>query len=296
MAGNIGKSFGDQRAVGEIGVSLVAMVLAVSLSGSAWGAPTTVFWDDLEAQTVGGNPGTPVAGMPWVISKPVSDGLGVVIDPAGTSGKVLQFGRYYNTAQAPLAAAAQTLTGLNGNATLSFSYHGLAGTGGYVSSFDADVYGPGGTIASGIRITAQPISPASKLHEIYYLSPAGGMVDSGMSVPSDSWQALSLKVDLSGHSALLTVGSNSETVPLYTCPSMICSAQFGSYAMGSGMGALLGSGMIDNVAITTNANGSSSEPLGDASAAPEPTTLSLMIVAGLVGAAACAAKAVWPRR
>ena len=99
--------------------------------------------------------------MPWVISEPALGGVSVVADPWGTNGQVLKFGQYYNTAQAPISPANQTVIGSNGNASLSFDYHGLQGSNGYVSTFDAGVYGPSGSPVSMIRIMAQPISALS---------------------------------------------------------------------------------------------------------------------------------------
>ena len=52
--------------------------------------------------------------MPWVINEPASGGVNVVVDPWGTNGQVLQFGPYYNTAQAPISSADQTLSAAMG--------------------------------------------------------------------------------------------------------------------------------------------------------------------------------------
>ncbi len=281
------RSPGPRRCLGEVAAALGALVLALQLAAPACGAIVTVFSDNFAADSVGSSPGTPVIGMPWVIGEPVSTGVDVRVDPTGTYGNVLEFGLDYDTAQAPVSSASQAVIGSNENALLSFTYHGLAGSGGYVSTFDAAMYGPNGSPVSMIRIMSQPISPTSSLHEIYYLSPTSGLVDSGLSVSSTNWQTLSLAVDLVHQTAQLKVGSTVDTLPLFTCPSTIGSAQFGSYAMGSGV---LGSGMIDNVTISsssaTSANGK----------VPEPMSLVVLTGGIVMGALAWAFRALRRRR
>ena len=109
-------------------------------------------------------------------------------------------------------------------------------------------------------------------------------MDSGLSVPANSWQLLTLSVDLPDQKAELQVGGSMDLLPLFTCPSAIGSAQFGSYAMGSGMGiVVLGSGMIDNVSITTSSGSSFDAGI------PEPTTIAVMTAGGFLAVLAWAA-------
>ena len=260
-----------------LGGGLMAVLLVVCAGPPVRGGVITVFSDNFQAQTLGASPGSPVVGMPWQVTAPVATGAIVAADPWTTGNRMLQFGLDYNTATAPLTAAGQTAVASNGNATLNFAFHGSISNG-WVSSFDAGLYAPDGSIAALIRIQPQTTGGTANIHSIYYLSPTSGLTNSGLTIAGDSWQNVSLAANLAGNSAQLTVGSNTESLPLYTCPSMLASAEFASYAMGSG--GILGSGAIENVTITSQGIA----PFGDQ--APEPGTIVLLLVGVCLGGVA----------
>ncbi|MGD0899502.1 MAG: hypothetical protein ABR915_16845 [Thermoguttaceae bacterium] len=260
----------------------MAVLLSLGLGAEARSGPTALFWDDFEAESVGSIPGTPAIGLPWQVSEAVSNGVGVVADPFGSSGKVLQLGLDYNTVVAPLTTTDQSLIAANGNVTLSFQYHGEASAN-CVSMLDAAGYGPSGSPAFLVRVMPQPVMPTSPLHEVYYLNPTSGLTDSGLAVSSSSWQSLTLQVDLTKRNLQLSVNGATENLPLFTCPNEIVSANFSSYAMGGG--AVLGSGLLDNVLMTTDASALTT-PSGQT---PEPATFSLILAAGLF----CVSMGAW---
>jgi hypothetical protein len=254
--------------------------LVACASSIVRGATITVFSDNFQTDSVGASPGTPSIGLPWQVTQPVANGAIIMADPWTTGNHMLQFGPDYDTALAPLTAAGQAAVAINGNATLNFSFHGSISSG-WVSSFDAGIYAPNGSIATLIRIEPQTTGGTANIHSIYYLSPSSGLIDSGLTIAGDSWQNVSLTANVAGDSAQLTVGSNTETLPLYTCPSMLADAEFTSYAMGGG-GSILGSGAIENVTVTSQGIAAYDE-----STAPEPGTMVLLI------AGACTGGLVW---
>lgn len=276
---------------------VLAAALFAALAGVAQARLTTIYYDDFEAQTIGGLPGTPPVGLPWQTTAATTGTLGVVADPTRASTKVLQLGQYYNIATAPFSAAGETTIAGNQNMALNFMFCGAPDTNGYTPMFTAEADGSGGQPALLIRVMPQPNAGtgSGNFHEVYYLSPSGGLLDSGLSMPGGSWQNFSISANLAAHDFSLSIGSSSTTLPMYAVPSTIYDAQFSSYVLASGLPPIgksftLGSGLLDNVSVTSQSAPSFVTNI------PEPATFWLMVSGGLLYALAWVIAAAWNRK
>ncbi len=207
-------SFHARRAPSPLlGGGILAVLFVTCASPPARGGVITVFSDNFQADTPGANPGAPIIGLPWQVTEPVSNGAIVLADPWTAGNQMLQFGPDYDTATAPLTTAAQVAVGSNGNATLNFAFHGSSLSNAWVSSFDAGLYAPDGSIATLIRIEPQTTGGTANIHSIYYLSPSSGLVNSGLTIAGDSWQNVSLTANLAGNSASSRSGATQKACP-----------------------------------------------------------------------------------
>ena len=247
----------------------------------------TIYSDNFAADPLGNVPVTPVIGEPWVTSTTSPGGIQVVADPYfSTNG--LQLGSYRSTVVMPFSTADQASMATNENFTLSFQYHGIASNG-FTPYLDIS----GNDTATGdpaflFRIMSQPTTPSSGLHEIYYLSPTTGLTDTGLAVPANSLQLLTVSANFANDTSQISVGANTATEPLYMCPSMIQEASLSSYLIGSGGPSYSD---IDQVTATTDSSAAGTQPSGQTQT-PEPGTLILL----LAGAAGPAAWWLWRRR
>ena len=242
----------------------------------------TIYSDNFAADPLGSVPVTPQVGQPWQTLATTPGGIQVVSDPLfATNG--LELGPYRSTITMPFVAADQSTMAANGNLTLSFQYDGISSQG-FTPFLDIS----GNNTTSGLpaflyRIMAQPTAPGSGLHEIYYLNSTSGLTDTGLAVPSDSLQSLTISADFGTGTSQLSVGSSSATLPLYTCPSMIQDASLSSYMIGSGGASATN---LDDIAATTGDADSAqvAHPSGQFPA-PEPAAV-LLLLAAMAGPAA----------
>jgi len=249
----------------------------------------TIYYDNFAGDPLGSVPVTPSIGGNWLTSSASPGAIQVVTDPYfSTNG--LQLGAYSSTVVMPFSTANQTLMAANGNVTFSFQYHGIA-SGGFTPYLDISGDTTTGNPAFLFRIMSQPTTPGSGLHEIYYLSPTSGLTDSGLAVAANSLQLLTVSADFATQTSQLSVGANSATLPLYTCPSMIEDARLSNYVIGSGG---ISYTDIDQVTATTDSSGAGGQdqPAGSPSPTPEPGVLILLLAA----AAGPAAWWLWRRR
>jgi hypothetical protein len=246
-------------------VAMLSVVLAACFGSPARAGLTIITSDTFQEDAVGSLPSVPVVGLPWQLSQSVSGGLSIVSDPL-LGGNALGFGLYQNTAAMPISPAMQALINTNENLKLTFQYDSIAYNG-YTPLFDIEAVGNNGLPAYLFRIMPQSL-PGTNQHEIYYLNPTAGLLDTGLSVASGGTQTLTISVGFLAQSSTLTVGSSSMTLPLFSCPSEIVEAQMSSTMMGSGLPSLtLGSGYpvdVNNVTLSTHA--------------PEPAVLTLLAV------------------
>jgi hypothetical protein len=255
----------------------LAMIVAAALlwiaSPCALADVTTIFSDNFAADPVGSVPSTPVIGQPWQTSATTPSGIQVAADPY-FSPNCLQLGPYRSTVVMPFSAADQAVMAGNANFTLSFQYHGVSSSG--FTPF-LDISGDDTTTGSPAflyRIMSQATAPGSGLHEVYYLNKTSGLTDSGLAVPADSLQVLTIAADFAAQTSQLSVGANSATLPLYTCPSMIEDARLSSYMIGSGGLSFSNIGQI----TATTSSPASADPAGQTQA-PEPSELILLLAA-----------------
>jgi len=254
-------------------ILLKAAALIVAIGTIACAAPVTIFWDDFEDDTTGGNPNAPPIGEPWQISEVAQDGINVGVDRSDPLGNVLRFGRYRNIAVAPFSAIDVQRLQTFQNATVSFDYYGLS-TGDFGHFFDVGGFdGISDNPAFLIRI-----DPRKDLgqHDLYYLAPGGGLVDSGLDVGANADQAITVALDFATENYVIDVEGNSTApLPLLLCPSDMHGVQFSNY------GVAMASGSIDNVMVTV----AEPEGLGAWVAEnPEPSTIALLAMAALYGA------------
>ena len=233
----------------RLGLAVRAVVLLFLGSRLALAGVTTIYSDNFAADPLGSVPVTPVVGQPWQTSATSPGGIKIVLDPY-FSGNGLQLGPYRSTVVMPFSTAAQTVMAGNQNFTLSFQYHDVSS-----NSFTPylDISGDDTTTGDPaflFRIMSRPTTPASGLHEIYYLNKTTGLTDSGLAVPANSLQILTVAADFAGQTSQLSVGANTATLPLYMCPSMIQDVTLSSYMIGSG-----GPSYTDIGQITATTNG-----------------------------------------
>jgi hypothetical protein len=246
---------------------------------------TTIFSDNFAADPVGSVPSTPLIGLPWQTSATTPGGIQVTADPYFATN-CLQLGPYRSTVVMPFSTDNQAVMAGNANFTLSFQYHGVSSSG--FTPF-LDISGDDTTTGNPaflFRIMSQPTAPGSGLHEVYYLNKTSGLTDSGLAVPADSLQVLTIAADFADQTSQLSVGANSATLPLYTCPSMIEDARLSSYMIGSGGLSFSNIGQI----TATTSSPASADPAAQTQA-PEPSELVL-----LLAAAATTAWWLWRRR
>ena len=105
----------------------------------------------------------------------------------------------------PVSATMQSLVNTNENLNLTLQYKSIAYNG-YTPMFDIAAVGNSGLPAYFFRIMPQA-NPGSNLHEIYYLDPTSGLLDSGLSVASGGVETLTIAADFANGTSTLTVGS-----------------------------------------------------------------------------------------
>ena len=256
--------------IGAIVTSLKAALVIGALGGTAEAGPVTIFWDDFESYALGSNPNSPPIGEPWQVSEVVPDGIDVALDMADPNNNVLWFGPYRNTAVAPFSAVDRQRIALAQNLTVSFDYYGIS-SGGYSNYFDVGGYdGLSGDPAFLIRIAPQENAAGSGLHNVQYLDPAGGLVDSGVDVATDHTQSVTIAADFASETYELDVEGSSATLPMFRCPSDTHDVRFANY------GVAMGSGSLDNLSVTVM------EPEAGADAqVPELSPIWLLVAGGL---------------
>lgn len=244
-------------------------VLVATLATIAYGGQITIFWDDFENHVPGSNPGDPPIGEPWQIAEADPDGIDVRPDGLDPPSHVLYFGRYRNTALAPFSALDRQRIALERNATIRFDYFGFTGRPRYSQYFDVGAYDPvSGVPAFVIRISPQENPGSGRLHDVHYLDPAGGLVDTDLDVVADSIQPITITADLANETFHLGVEGGSASLPLFSCPSELAGVEFANY------GVAMGSGTIDNLSVTVT-------QFEEGPGVPEVATL-WMAVAGLL--------------
>ena len=265
--------------------AIAAAILVGLLPQWAPAGIMTIYSDNFSADTLGSVPVIPQVGQPWQTSATTPGGIQVVSDPLfATNG--LELGSYRSTIVMPFAAADQATMAANGNLTLSFQYDGISSQG-FTPFLDiSGINTSTGMPAFLYRIMSQQTAPGSGLHEIYYLSPSSGLTDTGLAIASDSLQTLSISANFAGQTSQLSVGSNTATLPLYTCPSMIQEASLSSYMIGSGG---VSATNLDDIAATTSDADPASPALttqpSNQLPTPEPAAL-VLLLAALAGPAA----------
>ncbi len=254
-------------------ILLKAAGLMVAIGTLACAGPTTIFWDDFEDDVTGGNPNAPPIGEPWQISEVAKDGINVGVDMSDPLDNVLWFGRNRNMAVAPFSAIDVQRLQTFQNATVSFDYYGFF-SGEYGHFFDVGGFdGISDNPAFLIRI--DPRKDAGH-HDLYYLDPGGGLVDSGLDVGANAGQTITIALDFAAENYVLDVEGNfTAPLPLLPCPSDMHGVQFSNY------GVAMASGSIDNMMVTVE----EPEGLGAWVAEnPEPSTIALLAMAALYGA------------
>lgn len=247
-----------------ITLSKVAL-LTVLLGAIANGAQIPIFMDDFDAYPVGSNPDVPPVGEPWQITEPDPEGIAV------DQSQRLLFGVYRNTAVAPFSAAGRQLIRQRRNATVTFDYLGYAGLPGKSHYFDFGGYDPAsGDPAFFLRVFPQENVGSAGLHDVLYLDPAGGLVDSGIDVNVNNTdpQSVSIFADFDAATYQLDVGGASATLPMFICPDEIVGVEFANYAVAAG------SGSIDNLSVSVDDG-------ADGASVPEMATI-WMALAGLL--------------
>ena len=248
-------------------ISLKAAALIVAFGTLAYAGQVTIFLDDFEDDVTGGNPNPPPIGEPWHISEVVGSGINVEAGVSDPLNNVLRFGPYRNMAVAPFSPIdVQRLRTLQ-NATVSFDYYGLSSSE-YGHFFDIGGFdGISDNPAFMIRIDPQKILG---FHDLYYLDPGGGLVDSGLDVAANTIQSISISIDFAADNYQLDVEGNSTALlPLLACPSDIHGIQFSNY------GVAMGSGSIDNLSVTLTA------PENPEVLNPEPAAIVLLAIGAL---------------
>ncbi|MBN2473446.1 MAG: hypothetical protein JXB62_02470 [Pirellulales bacterium] len=253
-------------------------VLIVVFSALTYGAQIPIYLDDFENCAPGTNPTLPAVGEPWQISEPDPGGIGVLMDPLTANNLTMGFFHYRNIAVAPFSAENRQRLALAGNATIRFDYTGFTSYG-YSHYFDVGAYDPvSGDPAFLVRFAPQASPFLPGMHDVHYLDPMAGLVDTGLDVTVNAVQPISILADFTAGTYQLDVAGVSTTaLPMFVCPNEIAGVEFANY------GVAMGSGAIDNLSITVT------EPDGDAgpgTQVPEIATLLLLIVGA--GTLACA--------
>jgi len=251
-------------------VSLKGAWLLIALGTLAYGGPITIFFDDFQDDTVGGDPNAPPTGEPWQIFEPSQDGISVVASTSEPSDHVLLFGTMRNIAVAPFSAAdVQSIQTLQ-NLTVSFDYEGRPSDN-FGNYFDIGGYdGVGDNPGFLVRI-----DPRNNLgfHGLSYLDPEGGLVDSGLELSADSIQAVSISIDLAAENYMLEVDGNAAgPLPMLACPNDLHGIQFSNY------GIAMASGSIDNLTATVIEPEPGAETV---TANPEPATIAMLAIGAL---------------
>jgi len=249
----------------------VVAALIVSLGALTY-AEVTIFEDDFEHYTSGDNPGVPIVGEPWQIEEVEADGIQATSVPFNSSELAMRFGRYRNVALAPFSTEHQDLIALTKSVTIDFDYTGYR-DGPYSQYFDIASYDPAsGAPAFVVRFSPKESETSSRLHDVLYLDPVGGLLDSGLDIVAspEIVQPITILVDLTAETYDLDVAGNSTTLPMFVCPNEIAGVEFANYRVASGSGA------IDNLAVTVP--DPAGEELEAASHVPEAATILLLLI------------------
>ncbi len=248
---------------------LVSIVIFGTL---AHGELVTIFLDDFEAYDLGTDPSVPPVGEPWQITQ--TDDEDLLVQDWGASS-VLAFGLHRSTALAPFSAVDRQRVAGAQNVALSFDFFGQTGFGGRLPYFDIGLLdAQSGDPALMIRIKPEPSLTEAGMYDVFFLDPTEGLIDSGLNIEGDIFQSITITADLADEAFVLDIGGNSQTLPMFFCPEDIVGVEFAVYGMATG------SGMIDNLSVTTD------DGKGNESGVPELSTGWLLLVAGFTFASA----------
>jgi len=243
----------------------VALIVA-GLAAIGYGGQVTIFSDNFEGYSTGSNPGTPTVGLPWQVSEIAPEGIGIDDDPSG-QGNALWLNSYRNEVVAPFSAGDQLLISQEKNLGVSFTYWG-AGMNGYSHYFDVSSLDPAsGDPAFFIRFSPQENAGFAGLHDVQYLDPVQGLIDSGLDIATETAQSVSITADFNDETYLLDIGGSSKTLPMFVCPSSVQDVRFANY------GVAMGSGSLDDVHVSVG-----EEVQASASVAPIPEPSSLLLL------------------
>lgn len=249
----------------------IALFVA-GLAAITYGGQITVFSDNFDGYPIGSNPGTPAVGLPWQISEAAPEGISVVSEPAGMGG-ALRFDRYRNQAVVPFSLASQSLISEEKNLSISFDYWGSS-TGGYSHYFDISALDPiSGDPAFFVRFSPQENVALPGLHDVQYLDPVAGLIDSGLYISADTPQSISITADFITETYLLDIAGSSATLPMFVCPSEVHDVRFANY------GVALGSGVLDNLNMSVN---EAAELPSEITPIPEPSSLMFLVTGALL--------------
>ncbi len=246
-------------------VYLTALVLLIMCGTFVHGELLTVFRDDFEAYDAGADPEVPPVGEPWQIVEVADNGVFVGNNVWEPDNQSLNFGLSPSSALAPFSASHSQQISDWRYLSIGFDYFGKTPPDATdLSFFDVSLM-EGGTGERSLlfRIDAWEYPAGSDIHDIYYIGPAGGLLDSGLDVVADTLQRITVTADLPNETFELDVNGNSQTLPMFFCPEDIVGVEFAT------VGVSAGSGVIDNVEITTTN-------------IPEPPTIWPFLVAGVI--------------
>ncbi len=248
-----------------------AVLLVIVLGAIAYGGQITVFQDDFEGQPLGSDPDLPPVGEPWQVSEFDPWGVSIAPDRLAPSNSVLFFRDYRNIVLAPFAPEDRERITLSQNFAVSFDYTGFPPAG-YGHFFDVSAPASAGSDpAFLIRFASQPNADSPWLHDVQYLDPIDGLIDTGLDVIGGTMQPISITADLAAETFQLDVGGESTTLPLFACPNEIMGVEFANYNIA------MGSGSIDNFGVSVSA-----AEEAEARNTPEAASAVLLIVGGLV--------------
>ena len=247
------------------------VLIVAGLAAIGYGGQITIFSDNFDGYLTGSNPGGPAVGMPWQISEAAPEGIAIDGDLSGTDN-ALWFNNYRNEAVAPFSVANQSLISQEKNFNVSFTYWG-ASTNGYSHYFDISALDPtSGAPAFFIRFSPQQNAGSAGLHDVQYLDPVGGLIDSGLDISTDIPQSVSITVDFISETYLLDISGSAVELPMFIGPSTVHGVSFANY------GVALGSGSLDDLHVSVG-----TEDLAPANmtANPEPSSLILLAAGAL---------------